>query len=424
MSDSTIALIIILAAVVLFVTERLPVSVTALAAMLAMGFFGIISWADAFSGMSSSIVMFLIGASILGEAYFTTGLADKIGNAILHVSKNGMTEKKLILILFAIGTIWSAFFNGAMIVAVMFPIIDSVAKSSNGAVSRKQLYLPTAISTIFGSNMTTIGSTSMMLAVGLLADSALPEAIPFFEPAKIGLAGVIVSLVAYCSFAYPMQKRVFSFDEIEPDWSKVVETPQNVGWRCWFVAALTAACILAVALGMNYGAAALLTALILISTDCIDVKSAFRGVSWEMIFVVVGSLGFAKGLSVSGAGELIADTIMALSGPLRGNAFAMCVIVLFLGTLISNFMSNGATVSIVAPIGIMLAQALGVSAIPFVLAAAVGANISISTPVCVTQITMSLSVGYRFKDLIKVGGTINLIAFAATAIALKLFYFL
>lgn len=165
MAQSTIAILILIVTIILFVTELLPVSVTALSAMLAMGLFGIITWPAAFSGMSNSIIFFLIGTEVLGAAYFTTGLADDLGGALMRLGKKGMNERGLILCMFLIGFVTSAFFNGAMIVAVMFPIIDSIAASSNGRMTRKQMYLPVAIATVFGSNITTIGSTSMMLAV-------------------------------------------------------------------------------------------------------------------------------------------------------------------------------------------------------------------------------------------------------------------
>lgn len=109
MPPSTIALIILLVTIIVFITETIHLCLTAMLSAIAMGIFGLMPWSDVFSGMSNSIVM--------------------------------------------------------------FPIIDSLSSSSYGRISRKQLYLPTAVSTVFGSNITTIGSTSMMLAVGLLAES-------------------------------------------------------------------------------------------------------------------------------------------------------------------------------------------------------------------------------------------------------------
>ena len=73
MSQSTIAIIIILIITVLYATEVFPLAVTSLLAMSAMVVTGIIDWTEAFSGFSSSIVLMLIGVCIIGEAFFTTG---------------------------------------------------------------------------------------------------------------------------------------------------------------------------------------------------------------------------------------------------------------------------------------------------------------------------------------------------------------
>ena len=252
MSQSTIAILILLVTVILFLTEKLPVSVTAICAMLAMGIFGIISWTDAFSGMSSSVVWFLIGVSILGESFFSTGLADKIGDTLLRLAKNGMSERCLILFLFVIGVVTSAVFNGAMIVAVLFPIIDAIAHSSHGRITRKHVYLPTAIATVYGSNLTIIGSTSMMLAVSMVAVNELNLSVPFFEPFKIGFPGVLLAFIAYATFAYPLQKKAFTFAEISPTVDESANAEfYHKPWKCWFVAATTVGTIVSVALGVN-----------------------------------------------------------------------------------------------------------------------------------------------------------------------------
>lgn len=424
MSQATIAIIILAIAVVMFITELIPVSVTSICAMLTMGVFGIISWNDAFSGMSNSIIFFLIGTAILGECYFSTGLANVIGHRLLKFGRNGISEKGMLFVLFLIGALTSAVFNGAMIVAVMFPIIDAIAMNSKGRMHSKNLYIPTAISTVFGSNLTIIGSTSMMLAVRLLSQSDYGISLNFFAPFWIGLPGSIIAIIAFMTFAYRMQLKYFDFDDISHGSAQETndDDPKMAG-KCWIVLAATVLTILAVALGFDYGAAAMICAVVLISAKCIDVKRAYSGVCWETIFVVAGSLGFAKGINSSGAGNVIADFVLGICGPISGSACAMSIVILFLATLISNFMSNGAAVSIVCPLGIAIATSLGVSPIPFVIATAVGANLSVATPICVTQITMCISAGFRPKDIFRVGGLINLLAFIVTAFALAMVYY-
>lgn len=426
MPQSTIALLILLVTVALFVTERIPICLTAMLSAIAMGLTGIMGWSDVFSGMSNSIVIFLVGCGVLGAAYFSTGLAERIGHAILRIGDR-LTEKRLLLFLYVIGAATSAFFNGAMIVAVLFPIIDSLVESSGGRITRKQLYLPTAVSTVFGSNITTIGSTSMMLAVSLLASTENAYQLRFFEPLLIGLPGTLAAFLVYASFGCRMQERIFSYPDIPSD-IDVIQLDEGGGRGLsvhqWITVLSTLCCIGAIILGVNYGAAGFITAAVLIVTGCVDLKHALRSVSWEIIFLVAGSLGIAKGLQLSGAGQQIADATLRIFAFAADSPAGLCLVILFLATFLSNFMSNGATVSIVVPVALSVAAAMDAFAAPFVLAAAIGANISVATPICVTQVTMSCSAGYSFRSLIKMGGFLNLVAFIATAAALLLVYYL
>ena len=426
MSSAVIALIILLITIIMFFTELLPLSITAMLAAIAMGVFGVMDWSDVFSGMSNSITLFLVGCGILGASYFSTGLSDVIGARLMKIGGQ-LSEKRFILVLFLIGAVTSAFFNGAMIVAIMFPIIDALAQSSKGRITRKQLYLPTAISTVIGSNITTIGSTSMMLAVGLLASSEYSYTVSFFEPLAIGLPGIVITFLIYATFGYRMQNRIFNFPDVPPD----IDIEQEPFCKCgkltkhqWIVIFVTLLCIGSLIAGFNYGAAGFLAAAILVITGCIDLKHAYRSVSWDVVFLVVGSLGIAKGLASSGASSLIADATLHAFSFLNGSPCGMCIVILLLSTLLSNFMSNGATVSIVVPIALSIALAMNTPGTPFVLAAAIGANISVATPISVTQVTMSCAAGYRFRDLLKMGGFINFLAFLVTSLALAMVYYI
>ena len=101
----------------------------------------------------------------------------------------------------------------------------------------------------------------------------------------------------------------------------------------------------------------------------------------------------------------------------------MCCLILVIATVLSNFMSNNAAVVICAPIGIFIAQTFGVSPLPFVMAAGIGANLSVATPIATSTITMTLVAGYRFKDYLKIGGVYNLLCIVVTMLSLRVLYF-
>lgn len=137
-----------------------------------------------------------------------------------------------------------------------------------------------------------------------------------------------------------------------------------------------------------------------------------------------GSIGFAKGIEVSGAGKLLAGDITTLCAPLIHSPFGICAVVLILSTILGNFMSNNACVTILIPICFALSASLDFHPIPLVVAIMVGANICMATPICTTCVTMSTVVGYRFKDYFRIGGIMNVIATLAAAAALYVVYYL
>ncbi len=171
------------------------------------------------------------------------------------------------------------------------------------------------------------------------------------------------------------------------------------------------------------GAIAIFGATVLLLTKCIETKTAFRNMDWSTIVLIATSIGFAKGVELSGAGEVIARFFINIAGPIGKSVCGMCILMLFLGTLLSNFMSNNAAVTILTPIAIVIAQSFDANILAYVLAVAIGANISLATPICVATVTMTAIVGYRTKDYLRVGGLFNIAAFISTAIALWLLYF-
>ena len=85
--------------------------------------------------------------------------------------------------------------------------------------------------------------------------------------------------------------------------------------------------------------------------------------------------------------------------------------------------ANTNAVLIVAPIAISLAQTIGADVLPFVLATAVGAGLSVATILSNASVTITASAGYRFKDFMAYGGIVNGVATVMGVIALRIFFF-
>jgi di/tricarboxylate transporter len=422
MSTSAITLLIAGAVVVCFATEIIPLSATAILAACMLVVTGVLNVSQAFAGFSSNTVMLLIGMMIMGEACSATGIAESIGRAILQLT--GSSEKRLAIALYVVCAVLSIFFNAMVIVAVFMPIIDGAALESR-TITRKYTYLPMVLGSVFGGNLSLVGATCTLNASAQLEASYFGRGFYFFEPFPVAILGCVVNGLFFMLMGYELQRKWFDFSELPTSTSS--ERPEKKDIPRWKVmvvwATLVISVILFVAQPVDFGITALLGACILIITGCVKPDAAFKSVSWTTIFIVVGSLGLAKGLEVSGAGQIVASSIISICGPLGKSPFIMCILICILSTVLSNFMSDNAATSITVPIALNIALTFGKNPLPFVLACPVGAVIATATPVCKAPVTVTTIVGYRFKDYFRIGGICNLIAVLCAAVSFYILYF-
>ena len=168
--DIALTLLIIVAAMVLFATEKLRVDVVALLVLVAVGVLGLIPREDLFSGFSNSAVITVWAVYMVSGGLFKTGVADTMGRAILKVAGDG--EGRLIAtIMLTVGLI-SAFMNNVGAVAMLMPAVVGIARQTKVPVSR--LLIPLAFASLLGGKMTLIGTPANILAAGILAEQGLP----------------------------------------------------------------------------------------------------------------------------------------------------------------------------------------------------------------------------------------------------------
>jgi anion transporter len=426
MQDSSIALIIAIVAFILLATEKIPLYVTAILATCAMHVAGFLTLQEAFSGFTSSITLLLIGIWIVGEAGFTTGLAEIIGRWTIKLAGN--SEKRLGITLYVIASLMSAIFPMSVCVMTFLPIVDSTCMNSKGTMRRKQLYFPLITGAALGGNLTLIGATNMLLASNQFAVVEGGRNLTFFEPlSSVILAWLAVGLF-YWLVGYDLQEKWFDFPDTDieervasPGAGKDAPAP----WKRYMAGGVLIACIvLFIWRPVDIAITALVGACILIIAGCIDAGTAVKSVSWSTILLVVGLMGLGKGLEVTGAGKVFADAVLRICGPLGNSSFAMCAVMLLLSTLLSNFMSDNAAVIIVLPVALGIAKSLGTNVVPFVLACGIGSTIAMATPICKSTFTAAMVAGYRLKDYVRAGGLYNLISFVSVCLSLYVIYFI
>lgn len=422
MPQLVIALIITVLVIISFSVQVIPLPLTAMLGALAMVVFGIIEPADAISAFGSDTVMMVAGVIIIGNAIFETGLAEKLGASILNLPIIGGKEKRLLLIVMIIITVLSAFVSNTAAVAMFLPLVASIAQSSNGKIKKKNCYMAMGIASVVGGFCTQSGSTPQMVAQEILLETDGLRGLTFFELTKIGVLIAIVMFIYFLTVGYRLQERCFNFPEV-PNTSTTQQTVSQSTWKQVVSGLILVGCVIGFISGvLSFGIISLLSACACILTGCISQKRVFETMDWSTIIVLGGSIGFANGMEESGAVNLIGDALVNSFGQNGENVLLVFGMIILLTALLSNVMSNTATVAVLAPLGINVALKMGADPITFVIGIIIASNLAFATPIGTPPMTMVLIGGYRFSDYVKVGGLFNIIAVVVTIFAVPLLY--
>ena len=166
---------------------------------------------------------------------------------------------------------------------------------------------------------------------------------------------------------------------------------------------------------------AVIGAVVVMMTGCLDADEAFQAIDWHILFLIFGMLGLSQGLDNTGAARLIVEAVVGLMqgvGP-----WAVLAAVYLLTNLMTELITNNAVALLIGPIAIALAQQLGFDPRPFIIAVMFAASASFATPIGYQTNTFVLSAGgYRFRDFLVVGLPLNLILAAVAVLVIPLFF--
>ena len=181
---------LIAAMVYLFLTEKLPVDLTAFLGLSILIIGGYLAPSEAFTGFASPAVITMLSVFVVGAALLETGVADMIGGRIHKVV--GGSETRLILVLMLVAGTLSAFMNNIAATAVMMPAVASIANRAGLAPSR--LFMPLAFGAILGGTTTLVGTPPNILAAQMLEERGL-EPFELFDFTPIGVALLFVGTI-------------------------------------------------------------------------------------------------------------------------------------------------------------------------------------------------------------------------------------
>lgn len=181
---------IVIAAIVLFVSERLPVDVVALLVVLAVVVSGLLTPPEAFAGFASPAVIAVGAIFVVSGGLFQTGVAGRMGRFIVDLA--GQSEARLIAVLMIGVALLSAAMNNVAATAVLLPVVIGISRQTGVAPSR--LLIPLAYGAVMGGTLTLIGTPPNLIVSDLLRARGLAP-LGFFEITWVGLPFVLVGTI-------------------------------------------------------------------------------------------------------------------------------------------------------------------------------------------------------------------------------------
>ncbi|WP_299190654.1 SLC13 family permease [uncultured Litoreibacter sp.] len=192
--------------------------------------------------------------------------------------------------------------------------------------------------------------------------------------------------------------------------------------KVWLAIGFFAAAVAAASFGLIYLPVALgLVVVAFVLAKIIPISEIYDHISWPVVVLLGSMIPLGQALEQSGGTELIAGSLVSLTEGMP--AWAILTILMVVTMSLSDVLNNTATAIVAAPIGIQMAQSLGVNPDPFLMAVAVAASCAFLTPIGHKNNTLILGPGgYSFGDYWRMGLPLEILVVAVSIPAILLFW--
>lgn len=418
MSQAVKCLILLAVVALFFITELIPLAVTAMSGAIACGLLGFIPAKSVFSGLSNSTVVLFAGMFIVGASMFYTGLAQKLGGTVVKLC--GTSENSLMFGLMLVGTLLSAVLSNTGTAACLLPVALGICAAAKIPASRQ--LMPLAFACGWGGIITMVGTPPNIIATGALTAAGLPT-FTFFEFAWIGIPVSIAGML-YMMF---IGKHLLPKVELDADQEieQEVEATTTSSSKQMISGAILLCVVLVMALnikGVTLEMAAIIGAIVCVLTGCLTEKQAYASIDWVTIFLFAGMMPVSTAMDKTGAGKLIAEWTVGLMGG-SPSPLIVTAVLFILSCGLTQFMSNTASAALLCPIGVAIAKQLGADPKAVIMAIAVAASCAFATPVGTPPNTLVLGPGgYKFMDYVKAGTGLVVVCFAVSLIVIPMIW--
>lgn len=414
MNSMAIALLILAATIVLFIWEPIPIVVTAIGASILYAYTGIIEVGSVFSGYNSTTIVLLAGMMVVGSSLFHSGVTDVIGEKMIKVTGKG--EQNIILATLIVSCLLSSVCSNIGVMVAMAPLVTAMCISAGIGPSKALLCL--LFGAQFGGFVTLVGVGSNASAAGVMQELGY-EAFGFFDITPFGI-GICVLGTCYLTF---IGRKFLPDTGYIPEFARTEKKPLDKK-KAIICCSTMAAVLVVIASGSKtvpMHIAAVVGALIIVGTGCMTVQDAIKAIDWNCLVLVGALSAISTGIKDCGAGDAVANLIIQILGE-NPSPFMISTVIFFAASILTQVMSNIPTILVFMPIGLSIAEQIGVSPYPIAMIITLAGAASYATPFAAPQNMMTVGwTKYKFLDFVKVGIPMVLLTYVAVVTLIPVF---
>jgi di/tricarboxylate transporter len=166
---------------------------------------------------------------------------------------------------------------------------------------------------------------------------------------------------------------------------------------------------------------AVTAAFLMMLTRCLQMRDAYRSMDVKVLLVIIGTIALGTAMEKTGAARLYAEIFLS---PFRGSSPIIVLgAFILLTSLVTEFMSNGATAVLLIPIAISTAVSIGVDPKPFIIGVCFGASCGFAVPIGYqTNLLVYGPGGYRFRDFLKLGIPLDILTWLISTMIIPLLW--
>jgi len=215
---------ILAGAVGLFARGRPRSDVVAILVVLALNLSGVLTIQESLAGFGDPVVMLIAAVAIVGEGLVATGVAYRLGEAVMRAG--GRNEARLVALVMLLAGSIGAFMSSSAIVAMFIPVVMAIA--SRTGLNPKRMLMPLSVAALISGMMTLIASSPNLIVENTLRSRGLPT-LSFFSWTPFGVAVLAAAIVFMLMFGRNLLSKRLTADNAGPGQPSAVDLVSSYG---------------------------------------------------------------------------------------------------------------------------------------------------------------------------------------------------